>query len=79
MLRVESHDISQAENERTACKPEQIHKMTIIFTQNGPRLSFWVKMVVILWICSALKAVLSFSAWLKSGDSTHISPKLKDM
>ena len=35
--------------ERTACKDEQIHKMTIIFTQNnnleGP---FWVKIVVIV-------------------------------
>ena len=32
-LPVESLDFSQAENERTACKAEQIHKMTIIFTQ----------------------------------------------
>ena len=34
LLRVESHDFSQAEKERTACKYEQIHKMTTIFTQN---------------------------------------------
>ena len=27
-----------AENERTACKAEQIHKIATIFTQNGPRL-----------------------------------------
>ena len=67
---VESHDFSQAEKERTACKAEQIYKMTTIFTQNGPRLSFWVKIVVILGICSALQAVLSFSAWEKSRDST---------
>ena len=60
LLGVESRDFSQAENERTACKAEQIHKMTTISTQN--RLSFWVKIVVILWICSALQAVLSFSA-----------------
>ena len=33
LLRVESHDFSQAEKERTACKAEQIHKMTTIFTQ----------------------------------------------
>ena len=33
LLRVESRDFSQAEKERTACKAEQIHKMTIIFTQ----------------------------------------------
>ena len=34
LLGVESRDFSQAENERTACKAEQIHKMTTIFTQN---------------------------------------------
>ena len=33
LLRVESRDFSQAEKKRTACKAEQIHKMTIIFTQ----------------------------------------------
>ena len=31
LLRVESHDFSQAEKERTACKAEQIHKLTTIF------------------------------------------------
>ena len=40
LLRVESRDFSQAEKERTACKAEQIHKMTTVFTQNCPRLSF---------------------------------------
>ena len=39
LLGVESHDFSHAEKERTACKAEEIHKMTTIFTQNGPRLS----------------------------------------
>ena len=34
ILVVESHDFSQAEKEMTACKAEQIHKMTPIFTQN---------------------------------------------
>ena len=62
LLGVESHYFSQAEKERTSCKAEQIHKMTIFFTQNGPRLLFWGKIVVILWIFSALQAVLSFSA-----------------
>ena len=37
MLGVESRDFSHAEKERTACKAERIHKMTTIFTQNGPR------------------------------------------
>ena len=39
LLRVESRDFSQAEKERTACKAEQIHKLTTVCTQNGPRLS----------------------------------------
>ena len=34
LLGVESRDFSQAEKERTACKAEQIHKITTIFTQN---------------------------------------------
>ena len=40
LLGIESRDFSHAEKERTACKAEQIHKMTIIFTQNCPKLSF---------------------------------------
>ena len=36
----DSGDFSQAEKERTSCKAEKIHKMTTIFPQNGPRLSF---------------------------------------
>ena len=33
-LALESHNLSRAEKEITACKAEQIHKMTTIFTQN---------------------------------------------
>ena len=40
ILALESRDISRAEKEIIACKAEQIHKMTTIFTQNGHRLSF---------------------------------------
>ena len=40
LLGVDSRDISQAEKERAAYKADQIHKMTTILTQNGPRLSF---------------------------------------
>ena len=40
LLGVESHDFSHAEKERSACKDEQIHKMTTIFAQNDPTLSF---------------------------------------
>ena len=40
LLGVEKRDLSQAEKERTAYKDEQIHKMTTIFTQNGPSLPF---------------------------------------
>ena len=40
LLGVESRDFSHAEKERTAYKAKQIHEMSTIFTQNGPRLSF---------------------------------------
>ena len=79
LLGVESRDFSQAEKERTAWKVEQIHKMTTIFTQNDNLGPFWVKMIVILWICLALQAVLSFLAWDKSHDSTANWRKLEDM
>ena len=65
-LACESHDLSQAEKE----KNEQIYKMGTIFTLNGHRLSFWVNIVVILIINSALQAVNSFSAWDRSRDTT---------
>ena len=76
LLWVESRDVSHADKEITARK---IHKMTTIFIENGPRLSFWAKMVVILRICSALQVDLSFLAWGKPRDSTHNSQKLEDM
>ena len=34
ILALELRDLSQAEKEKTACKAEQIHKKTTIFTQN---------------------------------------------
>ena len=34
---IESLDFSQAEKEITTFKAEQIHKMTTVFTPNGPR------------------------------------------
>ena len=66
-MAVGSRNLSQAEKEITAWKDEQIHKMTTIFTQNG---SFRIKIVVILWICSAYQTIISFSAWDKSSDPT---------
>ena len=46
-------------------------RLSGIFTQNGPRwkmLTFWLKIDVILWICSVLQkdhtTVVSVSAWL---------------
>ena len=75
LFEVESRDFYHAEKERTACKAEQIHIMTTIFTQNDNLRPFWLEIVVILWICSDLQAVLSFSAWEKSRDST---PKAKN-
>ena len=50
LLGVESRDFSHLEKERTACKAEQIHKMTIIITQNGPRLSFSMKIVLVYFV-----------------------------
>mgnify|MGYP007025539641 CR=1 FL=1 len=38
-LASESHDLSQAEKEKNACKAEQIYKMTAIFALNGHVLS----------------------------------------
>ena len=57
LLGVESRDFSHAEKEKTACKADQIGKMITNFTQNGPRLWFWVK-IVILWICSAVQGII---------------------
>ena len=72
-------DLSQAEKKITAVKDEQIHKMTIIFLQNGQKLSFWVNVVVILWICSSLTTVIFFSAWDKSRDSSANSSELEQV
>ena len=52
ILVVESRDFSQVEKEVTACKAEQIHKMTPIFTQNKIQGTFSVKIDVLFWICS---------------------------
>ena len=80
LLGVESHDFFfHAEKERTACKAEQIHKVTTIFTQNGPRLLFWAKIVVILWICIAEQTIIYFSAWDKSRDSRANSQIVDDI
>ena len=48
LLRVESRDFSQAEKEKTACKAEQIHKMTTTFTQKDNIGPLRLKIVVIL-------------------------------
>ena len=47
LLGVESRDFSDAEKNRTACKTEQIQKMTLIFTQNDNLGPFWVEIGVI--------------------------------
>ena len=43
LLGVESRDFSHAEKERTACKVEQIKKMTTILTQDNNLGEFCVK------------------------------------
>ena len=35
LLTLGSRDLSQTKKDITACKAEQIHKVTTIFTQNG--------------------------------------------
>ena len=42
LLRVESRDFSQAGKGRTACKADQIHKRTTIFTQKDNLGPFWL-------------------------------------
>ena len=42
----------------------KLGKFTNIFTQNNNLGPFWVKIIVTLWICSALQAVPAFSACL---------------
>jgi hypothetical protein len=59
-LAVGSKDLSQAEKEIIVCQAEQIHKMTIIFTQNGLRLLFCVKIVVILFNLNRLASISFF-------------------
>jgi hypothetical protein len=45
MLGVDSRDFPHAEKEIAACKAEKIKKTTTIFTQNAPRLSFFVNLL----------------------------------
>ena len=51
ILAIESGDLSQAEKEITACKAEQIHKMTTIFTQNDNLGPFRVKKKITFQSC----------------------------
>ena len=54
----------------TTCEAEQIHKMTIIFTQKDNPGRFWFKKIVILWIYSGFTTDPYFSASDKSHDLT---------
>ena len=74
-----SCDLSDVKMKTVVANDEQIHKMTIIFTQNGQKLSFWVKIVVIFRMCSALTTVIFFSAWDKSHDSSAYRSKLEQI
>ena len=47
LLADESRDLSQAKKEITACKAEEIHKLTTIFTQNDNLVQVLVKIVII--------------------------------
>ena len=59
-----SRDLSQAVNKISVTK--QIHKIALkIVRDEKCCMSFLMKIVVILWICSALQTVILFSAWDK--------------
>jgi hypothetical protein len=63
LLVLGSRDLSQAEK-KMLLQAEQIHK-------NGPRwkmMSFWVKIVVILWVALLVTRTLKFSVWDHSYD-----------
>ena len=51
LLADESRDLFQAEKEITVVDDKQIY----IFALNGQKLSFWVKIAVILWISSSFQ------------------------
>ena len=52
LLGVELCDFSHAEKERTACKAEQIHKMTTIFTQIDDYTHLYIPLCLPLCIAS---------------------------
>jgi hypothetical protein len=79
LLADQPRDFSQAEKKIKVAKANQIHKLTTTFIQKGQKLSFWVKIVAILWICSAVTTAISFSAWDKSRDSSANSSKFEHM
>ena len=60
----ESRNLSQAEKKIISWLAAQIHKMTTIFNQNGPRLSF----------CEFTQLIISFSTGAKSQklDQGHV-------
>ena len=68
LLEFESYDFSQAEEEKTACKALQIHK---IFIQNGPRLLFWAKIVVIFVNLLSFPACKKF--FLSQLEKNHVT------
>ena len=69
-----SRDLFQAEEELFT-KLNKFSKLQKRSLQNVPRLSFWLKIVAILWIFSALQGVISSSAWDRSRDLTGPSAK----
>jgi hypothetical protein len=80
LLAEKSHlDLSQSEKKITVAKVDQIQKMTTGFTQNDNFWPFWVKIIVILWIWSALTTVIFFSTWDKSRDLLANSQLLEQM
>ena len=76
-MTVGSHDLSQVEKRMTVISKWANSQND---TQNCPawrNLSFRVKIVVILWICSALQTIISFPAWDELRDAIDNSQKLE--
>ena len=72
LLQVESRHFSQAEKERFACKAEQSHKTTTIFTQNDKNSNHFVNIL-------SFASSSFFLSMRKSRDQTPNCQKLEDM
>ena len=74
LLGVESHDFSQVDKERTACKSEQIHKMTAFFTQRKRKnftLILLTQHVLYLWAQAAWARAIVDERWVEDANQKY--------